>query len=538
MSVNTYSLADVAKHNKENDCWVAVRGNVYNVTDFLNEHPGGRKILLKHVGTDATKVWDNFHNPQILETVGKKYFIGKLGDVTKTASTPAAQTAHPSASYHADADVPEDGSSFGDLIPYSDPAWYQGFRSHYYKASHYRLRAYMREFVETHIMHNAHAWDEAKQIPRDMYIKCGQAGILAMACGQPLQPNMMPAPLPCGIKPEEFDAFHELIVCDEMARCGSGGVLWGLFGGLGIGLPPIINFGSDFLKRKVVPGCLDGTKNICLCITEPSGGSDVANLKTEARLSPDGKHYILNGEKKWITNGAFADYFTVACRTGGEGMGGISMLLVERTMPGVKTRRIDCSGVWASGTGYITFEDVKVPVEHLIGKENKGFKYVMYNFNHERMGIVIQSNRFSRVCFEEAIKWANKRRTFGKKLIQHDVIRNKLAHMAGRIEAVHSWMEQLIHQSVVMTKDEQMIRLGGPIALLKAQATQTFEFCAREAAQIFGGLAYSRGGVGEKVERLYREVRAYAIPGGSEEIMLDLGIRQSLKVAQMTGAKL
>ncbi|RGB37052.1 acyl-CoA dehydrogenase/oxidase C-terminal [Rhizophagus diaphanus] len=162
----------------------------------------------------------------------------------------------------------------------------------------------------------------------------------------------------------------------------------------------------------------------------------------------------------------------------------------------------------------------------------------MHNFNHERMGIAVQANRLARVCYEEAMKYANKRKTFGKKLVEHDVIRNKLAHMARQIEATHAWMESLIYQTCRMSETEAMARLGGPIALLKAQTTQTFEYCAREAAQIFGGLAYTRGGQGEKVERLYREVRAYAIPGGSEEIMLDLGIRQSLKVAKFHGAKL
>jgi alkylation response protein AidB-like acyl-CoA dehydrogenase len=144
--------------------------------------------------------------------------------------------------------------------------------------------------------------------------------------------------------------------------------------GLGIGLPPILKFGPEELKRRVAPSCLNGTKNICLAITEPYAGSDVANLKTEAKLTDDGQHYIVNGEKKWITNGVFADYFTVAVRTGGPGMGGISLLLIERDMPGVKTRQMLCTGVWASGTSYVTFEDVKVPKSNLIGKENGGFK--------------------------------------------------------------------------------------------------------------------------------------------------------------------
>ena len=126
-------------------------------------------------------------------------------------------------------------------------------------------------------------------------------------------------------------------------------------------------------------------------ITEPHVGSDVAQLRTTATLTPDGRHYIINGEKKWITNGVFADYFTTAVRTGGDGMGGISMIVIDRHAPGVNVRRMKCSGLWASGTAYITFEDVKVPVENLIGVENKGFKYIMWNFNSERIVVMFTS---------------------------------------------------------------------------------------------------------------------------------------------------
>lgn len=162
----------------------------------------------------------------------------------------------------------------------------------------------------------------------------------------------------------------------------------------------------------------------------------------------------------------------------------------------------------------------------------------MTNFNHERIGIIIQCVRFSRVCYEESMKYAHKRKTFGVPLIKHPVIRMKLAHMARQIEATYAWLEAMIWQCGKMGETEAMFRLGGAIAGLKAQSTVTFEFCAREASQIFGGLSYSRGGQGGKIERLYRDVRAYAIPGGSEEIMLDLSIRQSLKVNQMLGMKL
>jgi len=209
------------------------------------------------------------------------------------------------------------------------------------------------------------------------------------------------------------------------------------------------------------------------------------------------------------------------------------LLLVERGMPGLTTRKMKCSGVWSSGTTYITFEDVKVPKGNLLGKENSGFKYIMENFNHERFSICAMTNRFSRVCLEESLKFANKRKTFGKTLVQHPVIRFKLAEMSRLIEATHSWLEWVTYQMHTMSKTEANLKLGGHTALLKVQCTKVFEYCARESAQVFGGLGYTRGGQGEKVERLNREVRAMAVPGGSEEVMLDLGIRQASKLAEM-----
>uniref|UniRef100_A0A6B2L534 Acyl-CoA dehydrogenase n=1 Tax=Arcella intermedia TaxID=1963864 RepID=A0A6B2L534_9EUKA len=425
------------------------------------------------------------------------------------------------------------------MVPYGDPTWYQGWNSPYYKESHYRFREYVRKFVDAKITPFCHEWDESRALPKELYLDCAASGLLPAVLGGPWPVDLVGDDIAGGlIKASEFDAFHELILLDEFSRCGSGGVGWGLFGGLAIGLPPIIHFGSPELRQRVAIPCLKGEKVICLAITEPTGGSDVANLMCEARKTPDGKHYIVNGEKKWITNGVFADFFTVAVRTGGPGHRGLSFLLIEKTMKGVTTRPMKCSGVWPSGTTYITFEDVMVPVENLIGEENSGFKYIMYNFNHERFQIIAQANRLARVCLEVAMKYSVKRKTFGKRLIEHGVIRNKLAHMAKQVECNHAMLEQVTYQLCTMSHDEARKKLGGPIALLKAQTTQTFELCAREASQILGGLAYTRGGQGEKVERLYREVRAYAIPGGSEEIMLDLAVKMALKEAIKNQAKL
>jgi alkylation response protein AidB-like acyl-CoA dehydrogenase len=299
-----------------------------------------------------------------------------------------------------------------------------------------------------------------------------------------------------------------------------------------------LNFASDSVKKRLVGPLLRGEIRSCLAITEAEGGSDVANLTRSAVKTPDGKHYLVNGGAKWITNGIYSDVFVTAVRTGGQGMGGLSLLIVERNQGGLKTRKMECMGVSSSGTSYVDFEDVKVPVENLLGKENKGFQLIMHNFTGERAGIVIQANRFSRVLLEESIKYACKRKTFGKRLIEHPVIRAKIANMAQRIESTHCWLESMVYQTIKYDSDTLTLRGGGTMALLKAQATDTFEFCSREACQIFGGLAYTKGGQAEKVERLYREVLAYSIPGGAVDIMKDISVRQSVKIAQIMGKTL
>ncbi|KAI1636142.1 acyl-CoA dehydrogenase NM domain-like protein [Biscogniauxia mediterranea] len=542
----TFTKSDVASHNKGDSLWIIIDDDVYDLTKFQDEHPGGKKILTRVAGKDASKQFWKYHNEGILKKYKASLQIGSLDTKPKAepapAPTPAPAPAPKKETKKAAQTSPASQESepleqFGDLIPFADPSWYQNYHSPYFNDTHAALRAEVREWVESAIEPNVNEWDEKKEVPREIVLEAGRRGYLAGLLGVHYPVEYVKNSVK-SVPPEKWDLFHEMIITDELSRVGSGGLVWNMIGGLGIGAPPLIKFGKKALKDRIMPGILSGEKRICLAITEPDAGSDVANLTCEAKLSEDGKHYIVNGEKKWITNGIWADYFTTAVRTGGEGMNGVSLLLIERDLGGVSTRRMDCQGVWSSGTTYITFEDVKVPVENLLGKENQGFKVIMTNFNHERMGIIIQSIRFSRVLYEESVKYANKRRTFGKKLIEHPVIRMKLAHMARQVEAAYNWLENLIYQCAKMGETEAMLRLGGPIAGLKAQSTLTFEFCAREASQIFGGLSYTRGGQGAKVERLYRDVRAYAIPGGSEEIMLDLSMRQSLRVAKMTGMKL
>jgi len=183
-----------------------------------------------------------------------------------------------------------------------------------------------------------------------------------------------------------------------------------------------------------------------------------------------------------------SDYFVTLCRTGGEGAKGLSMILIEKNMPGFGARRMKMQGITASGTAFLTFENIKVPISNLIGDEGNGFIQSMYNFNQERFGLGIAAINSSRCLLSESIKFAMKRKTFGKRLIDHAVIRNKLGHMIRQIEAAYALGEQIAYQLDKMNPTVKMIKLPGPISLFKVHAGQLIDYCAREAVQIFGGL--------------------------------------------------
>jgi len=514
-NVKEVSFEEVAQHNTPDDAWVVISGRVYNVTKFAKFHPGGSKLLLDFAGQDATKDFNYFHAQRVMDKYGPKLYIGDLKDREEEPANPFA------------AMLPD---TYGELVPFGDPSWYQGWRSPYYTDSHKKFRKAIREFMDAEVTPNIGKWLEAEDIPKEVITKMAKIGFLQSCIKGVWNKEYFGDVLPGGVRPEEFNWFHFIIAITELSRGGSLGFVWATTAGINIGLAPVLNFGAKHLKDLVAADCANGRKYIALAITEPWAGSDVSALKTSAKLTPDGKHYIVNGIKKWITNGTWANYYTTAVRTGGEGMGGISLLLIDRSTPGISVKKMKCQGVLGSGTAFIVFEDVKVPVDYRIGDEGKGFKYIMKNFNTERFYIVLQALAASRLCYEDAFKYAHKRKTFGKKLIDHPVIRNKLAHMARQIEPIQSWTENTANQLNQLSASEQVKYLAGSIALMKAHSTIVFEYCTREAIQIFGGAGYTRGGQGERVERLHRDVRGVAIPGGSEEILLDLGVRQAQKL--------
>lgn len=415
--------------------------------------------------------------------------------------------------------------AFGCPTPYAEPLWYSRSVTPHYTDSHRKLRAAVRKYVDEEILPNAFEWESAGEVPDSAFKRHAELGYLALSTG------LSNVTLPGNIPAKEWDSWHTLIVTDELSRVAYTGVLWGLGGGNGIGVPPIVNFGTQAQKDKYLPGVAAGTIRFCLGITEPDAGSDVANIKTIAENKGD--HYLVNGSKKWITNAIWADYVTAAVRTGGPGAAGVSLLIIPLKAPGVATRKMHNSGVGASGSTFITFEDVVVPLENLLHKENRGFEVIMSNFNAERKSIATAAIRLSRVCAEDAWSHACTRETFGRKLIENPVIRAKFVKMGRMIEPAQAFLEQLTWlielSRKVSGRDSDGVRIGGMTALLKVMSTRCLEKCVREAQQVMGGLGYARGGKGGRIEAISRDVRVMAVGGGSEEIMSELAIREETK---------
>jgi acyl-CoA dehydrogenase len=378
----------------------------------------------------------------------------------------------------------------------------------YYSDEHLALRETVRRFVATEITPHVAAWDEAGGFPRELYRKAAAVGLLGI--GFPEEFGGVP----------DVDYFHRLVASIELAQAGSGGVVASLMSHT-IGSPPLVTFGSPALRQRILPGVLAGERIAALAITEPSGGSDVAALKTVAVR--DGEHYVVNGEKTFITSGLRADYLTVAVRTdpAAKGAAGLSLLLIEGDTPGLTRSPLAKMGWWSSDTAHLRFEDCRVPVGNLIGPEGAGFLAIMQNFNAERFSLAASAIGFAWVCYREALAWARERRTFGKRLADHQVVRHRLVDMLARIEASRAMLEETAWRlDHARPGDPQLI---ASICMLKNVATRTMQFCADAAVQTLGGMGYMRGTASE---RIYREVKVNMIGGGAEEIMKELAARQ------------
>lgn len=398
-------------------------------------------------------------------------------------------------------------SSIMAPVPFSEPPYLSGLPSPYYTSSHRSWQKKCRAFIEGNLLKHAFEWDSDETVPPHVWDTFAAANML-IPC--------LPTPLPVahlhalgihdilGHPIDDWDTFHNLIYNDEMLRSGLVGPPGSLTTGFAFGIPPLLKFGSQELQNKYLPEVLTGKKRVCIAITEPDAGSDVAAISTTATKSADGKFYIVNGTKKWITNGIWSSYATMAVRTGGPGSGAadLSLLFVPlKDTPGVSMRRLKVQGQVSAGTTYIELDDMRVPCSNLIGSEGMGMRYIMTNFNHERLSIAIGATRQARVALSAAFSYCLKREAFGKTLMEQPVVRHRLAKCGAQLESQWAWIEQFAFQMGNMEKEEADIALGGLTAAAKAQAGIVLNECAQCAVLLFGGNGYTRSGQGEIAER-------------------------------------
>jgi len=366
---------------------------------------------------------------------------------------------------------------------------------------HEELRETVRRFVQKEIAPNVDEWEAAREFPRELFSRCAELGFL-------------------GLKfPEELGGqggthLHDAVWVEELARSGgSGGVAAGLNAHASIAMPPIFKFGTEEQKQRWLPAGIAGEKIGALGITEPGAGSDVASLSTTARR--DGDTYLVNGAKTFITNGVRADFLVCACKTSEEGgHGGISFLVLERDMPGYEvSAKLEKMGWHSSDTGEISFTDVEVPAENLLGEENGGFKLIMANFAWERLLMAIGAVGAMQRLIETTVAYASDREAFGRPIGKFQAIRHHVAEMATKAEASRALTYnalRLFHDGHDCIQEVSMAKLMTQRAVLEI---------ADQSLQIHGGYGYMRE---YGIERAVRDARLGPIGGGTDEIMKEI----------------
>ncbi|MDF1661793.1 MAG: acyl-CoA dehydrogenase family protein [Planctomycetota bacterium] len=372
------------------------------------------------------------------------------------------------------------------------------FFDHYLDDSHRMFYETCLRFTEQELLPNAYEWEEAESFPIELYKKAADAGLMG-------------ADYPEDLGGGGGDVFHVILQCEAMMHCGSTGILAGL-GSLGIALPPIRTLGTEDQKQRFIPPCLRGEKIAALAITEPGTGSDVAGVTT--RATRQGDHYVLNGQKMFITSGARADFVSVLARTSDDPHGGLTFFVVEKGSPGFSvSRSLKKTGWRASDTAELVFEDCVVPVENRLGDEGSGFLALMKNFQFERLALAVYGHATAEVCLKEAEKYARQRKVFGKSVLSFQVTQHKLAAMATKTRAAKAFNYQVAD---AMRRGEEVIEA---VSQAKNFASDVALEVADQAVQILGGMGYMRETV---VERLYRDARLLPIGGGTREVMNEI----------------
>jgi len=370
----------------------------------------------------------------------------------------------------------------------------------YFSPEHEELRKSIRRFVETELAPHAQEWEEAAYFADWVIPRMGELGFLGLSY------------------PKEYggqggDYFSEIVLAEEMSRCGCGGLSMAVSVQTGMGTPPVLKFGTEEQKQKYLVPTLKGEKVVCLGITEPNAGSDVANIQTYAR--EDGDSYVINGSKIFITNGIRADYITLVAKTDrSAGFDGVTLFLVDTDTPGFKrSRKLEKVGMLASDTAELAFEDMRVPKSAVLGEVGKGFYQIMWELQGERLIGTAGTVAGAQLTFEHALAYAKERKTFGKPIGKHQVIKHMLVDMATKIEAAR---ELTYATAAKWDRGEYPVK---EISMAKLFAGVVSCEVADTALQIFGGSGYMTD---NPVQRAWRDSRLIRIGGGTDEVMKEI----------------
>jgi alkylation response protein AidB-like acyl-CoA dehydrogenase len=376
-----------------------------------------------------------------------------------------------------------------------------------FTAEHDALREAIRDFVAKELRPHAEEWEEAEYFADWVFPRMGELGFLGLRY------------------PEKYggqggDYLCSIVLAEEMARCGSGGLGMAVSVQTEMATPPILQFGTEEQKQRYLVPAIRGTKVAALGISEPNAGSDVANIRTRAERVDGG--WLINGTKTYITNGVRCDFVVLVARTGKQedGAKGITLFLVDKGLPGFTvSRKLKKLGMWASDTAELSFDDVFVPEDAVLGEVGKGFYHIMWELQGERLIGAAGAVAGAAVALEETLRWCREREAFGRPLVGFQVTRHKLVDM---------WTEIEVARNYIYTLAERWDRGEYPVAEISAAKLfvgQVTSRVADQCLQLFGGMGYMAE---TPISRYYRDSRLIRIGAGTDEIMKEIIAKTAL----------
>lgn len=369
----------------------------------------------------------------------------------------------------------------------------------FFSEEHQLFRESLREFLQKEVVPHIEKWEQTGDIDRFIWTKMGEMGYFGLAA------------------PEEYggldlDIFYTVIFLEELQRINSGGFAAAMWAHAYLAMTHLKVEGSPAIKEKYLTPSILGEQIGCLCITEPFGGSDVAGMRSTAVLKGD--HYVLNGSKTFITNGVYSDYLIVAAKTTPEkGNKGLSIFVIDREAEGVSATKLDKLGWRASDTGEIAFSNVKIPVENLLGEEDRGFSYIMQHFALERLIMGVNAHARAEYALEYTLGYMSERTAFGKTIDKFQALRHTVAEMASEVEMVKSFNYAIANN---LNNGDYVVKEASMSKLL---ATKIADEVIYKCLQMLGGYGYMED---YPLARMFRDSRLGPIGGGTSEILKEI----------------